>query len=923
MKKKIKKILKKTKKLFQKPAPAIALVISLIFAYNLFIKKRIFFKNSEENTVTLDLKYFGNDITFLADKVIEKGSNKSFYNVDIKNDKGNIKAGYANAESKNDIIFKEGVVGNNDKWSFESEEARYISNKNGTIINLYKKVDAYNESQDIRIKTDNFRLTNDFTTLQLNDNCVVENDKVKIKCEKGDYKEDENIFYFNDNVVLETYRDNKGYKEPIFIESSSIEYDLKNKKAKSDKPFLIKYQDFSIKGVGFEYVNDKFKTDNRIKILNKKEEIEINADHGDYEDGILLKGNVNGKYKDMEFEANNIRSKDGVTTLSKNVLIKSKDRSILCDKLEYKNEILIASAADNLTFSNKEYELKSKILTYNTNSKDIICDADNVITNKDSTITSSYFLYNEDSEIGHFRNMILEKKNQIIDSKNVAFDLKNNKYILEKGVKIIKDSLTITPEILIAIEDDISLPGQILIDDNKSGANFIIRDGKYNKKSNIFISEGKLIGEKGDYKILSGNLTFNNKEGIGYLKDEINIKNKKNNFNFKADNGTYMERDGSLIMPNPVGKRDDIFFEAKESIYLRENSILKLINKVKISKKDLSITSEEMSYDMDRESLSFEEESNFHKGDFLIISKKGNLILSDESIQATNVVLIKDEGDIVEADYLEADKKLEKVSVKGNVKGDLVKRVKFTSDSGNLFFMTKETENKEKDKSEEKELIIEEELDEESIKNKYKLTRAELHYNIHFKYKDMDITSDYLEFDNGLGESKLELVFAKNNLKFNTKTIEGNTDMTSKYAFYELKSEVGKMRQNVIVTCKHKLYGVINATSNEALHNNKVKVLSLIGNVKAHGSKNNLDISGDDVELNLNTGIVVSKGRAGFEYNFNKKSLEESNSSESDVKEEVIKEFEDEISSVKNISNKYEGIDNESIFPINEEEENE
>lgn len=915
MKKKIWKISKKIKKTFQRPVPAISLVISLIFAYNLFIKKRLTFGNTEENTITLDLKYFGKDLTFFAEKVVEKGSNKSFYKVDIKNDKGNIKAGYANAKSKNDVIFKEGVIGNNAKWSFKSEEARYISNKNGNIINLYKKVDAYNEEQDIRIKTDNFRLTNNFTTLQLKDNCIIENDKVKIKCEKGDYEEGKDIFYFSDNVVLETYRENKGSKEPVSIESSNIEYDLKNKEAKSDKPFVIKYQDFLIKGIGFEYINDKFKTKNRIKILNNKDKLEINADYGDYENGIVLKGNVNGKYKDIEFEADNIKSKEGTTVFSKNVLIRNKDRSLSCDKLEYKGDILIASSIDNLTFSNKEYKLKSKILTYNINSKDIVCNSNSIIESKDSTISSSYFLYNEDSEVGHFRNMILEKKNQIIDSKNVAFDLKNNKYLLEQGVKITKDSLVITPEILIAIEDDITLPGKILIDDKKSKAHFVIRDGKYNKKHDTFVSEGELIGEKGDYKILSGNLIFNNKDGIGYLKDKISIENQKTNFSFTADSGIYREKDSSLTMPNPIGKTKDIFFNAKESIYLREDNILQLINEVKVTKDDLLITSNEMSYNMNKESLSFNEESNVLQNDFLIISKKGNLILNDESLQAENVVLIKDEGDIVEADYLEADKKLEKISVKGNVKGNLVKGVKFTSDSGNLFFMPKE-------KKDDEEYNQEEHNQEDDIKNRYKLTRAELHHNSHFTYKDMDITSDYLEFDNGLGKKKLELIFAKNNVKFNTKTSEGNTDMTSTYAFYELKSEIGKMRQNVIVTCKNKKYGVINATSTEALHNNKVKVISLIGNVKAHGSKNNLDISGDDIELNLSTGIVVSKGRAGFEYNFNKKSLKEADSSEADVKEEVIKEFEDEISSVKNINNKYEGVDDESIFPTHDEEEN-
>ena len=866
-----------------------------MFVYNVFLKSAYTFEDQADEVVTTNVNYVVSEYKMYADEVVQKGKVKDFTNLSIEYKDSNIRADRAHSKNDKEIFFYGNVKGQGEGWEFDSDEARF---KSGKVENfsLSGNVEIKSKGKDTIIKSDQCTFLDNFKRVKFIDNVIVKGDGQRVYAQKADYNEPENLFILTDNVALEVdKKNNEGEVEHVRVETSTMRYNTEREEGTTKDPFTLKYAEFFVKGIGFEFTNKPniMKALSPVTIGDKGNELDVKAGEGRYEEeSIFLGKGVKGKYISMEFEGDKASFANGKTSLNGNVHIKDKDVTLDADNFVHDRDTRIAHATskEKVKVINGADILETKEFFYNSKTEEMETEYDFHVTGKDYTADGTYLLYNNAKNSGKVKKMVMKGKDGDIIAGDVEFDFSNEKYVLKDNVQIIREGMVIEPELVHSLGNETKFIGKIKIKDEKEDMIFHTADGVHNKETGNFVAEGDFTGNKDDYVLKSKNLKYNTKTELGKLHDAIIVENKEKKFHFTADYADYNGKDNLIVMPNPKGTKDKIEFKAVTAHYLKADSIFRLFKEVEIDREDLHIRSQSLDFNNDKGTIDFEVETDIWRNDLLLIAQKGHIFVDEERVLGEDVLFIRDEGDIIQAGYLEGARDMEQLDIRDNISGDLAKEMKFTSDSAKIFFVPDEEE-----------------------KAQHKLTRVEMYDNIDFKYNDLGITSDYLEYDHGLGEQQMDLIYGRENLKVHVAYPEGIADIKAKYAFYDVDKEIGKMKQDVIVTYKHDKHGTVNANSDEAIHNNKEKLIALRGNVTSYGSKSDLNVSGNDVVLDLNTGIIKSKGKSGFTYSFDKsdpnaKKRDGEEVSDNKLKQQAVQEFEEDIESANRISDDF-GLD--------------
>tara|TARA_Y100001935_G_scaffold255651_1_gene270520 strand:+ start:11663 stop:14296 length:2634 start_codon:yes stop_codon:yes gene_type:complete len=844
----------------RKPSFVLFSILFSVFFYNLLVKERFVLPKIDEDIVTLDLKYFASNFDLVAKRGIEKAGNRFLYGMVLDNEKGKVSAGYAYIKNEKDLIFKQGVSGENETWTFKSDEARYIEEEGDTVFSLFGSVDTYNKKKEIRIKSDNFRLSNNLTKLKLRGNVVIEDNDVKLFSEVGDYDENTGDLSISDSVAVELVADG----EKIRIETLGLEYNSETNEAFTEDDFKMFYKDLEINGKGFVVKNKDFVTYNSVTITSEGE-THIFADNLKYVDNVVKLEQLEGKYKGNPIASNIFEQENGKTVMKGNVILSDSDNTIQCDNLVTED---IVKATGSVVLTSKDFTLTSEDLSYDENNK-VLKAPQSVINRDKDVINCSSLEYFEKDESGTMTDMVLVSEGRTIKAKDVRFNISEEKYELENNVEILGDYI-VKPNALI-IDKNIYLADYLEVIDDKTV--LTLTNCRYDSDSGDFVTKDRITGMRDDYRFETEGLSYNSKSKDGILEGAVLVENPEDKFEIRSNSAKI--EDDILIMQSPQGIRDEVEFSSDLGRY-DEEGVFAMSGNFVAEKKDFKAISDEVRFDVKRNILSFETEADIYTKEMFVNLQKGNIAVDDEQLNGEAVVVTRDNGDILKADFIEASRELEVVNAQGNVFGDLEdKDIEFKSDKGRIFFISKDED---------------------------RFTRAELNSSGYFNKDELTVKADFIEYDNGVEKKDIEMLYARDNLKITIELPEGKADMTSRYAFYDLNREIGRMKRDVVITAHHIEHGSINAKADEALHDKSANIVNLKKNVSAKGTKSDLKIEGDDIEFDMSTFMLRGRGKAGFTYNLDKGNMSKE---EKEVADEFIEEYEEDIESIESIMSEF------------------
>lgn len=862
----------------------------LFFFYNLFIKKDFIVPITENAILTTNLIYKGKEIEFKAEKMKEVGNKKEFENISIFLPDITINAKKAFTTNMELIEFSNGVEGKtNEGFIFKSEILNYDLKKENFIAKGDFQIE--NREKNINIQAQYCSSNKTFANAIFRDKVIINQEETKIRCNLAEYSQETELFLLTDNAEIESKVSVGKENQSILLKSDQIRYDRKEKKALSDEDFEIVYKDYIVKGKGFSYEEEgtKFLPLSSILITNEKEKANIKAEKAKYENSLILE-KIDGIYNNaiVKCEKAHTENNNNLLILEENISLERENEKVLCDKLIYTNDkeiinFLSENLDKNVEIISKNFSLNSKSFNYNVKTKSL--ESNNLTNIKKDLIEAKgiNFSYNFDEEKGSLEKLEGVREDFEVKASKAIFDFKNSSHLLLGEILIKNRDINLNSK---EVEIDENKKVAFLKDDfkiilEKEEIEILSKNGYFDDNSKEFKTEEELTGNKKDYQFQSKGLLYNLADDKIYLKNSGHIFNDNNKVNVEFAEASFYNKENKGFLLGIKGKKDKINFEANKGEYLRENDILILTENVNITQEDIRINSNSLNYHISASDVDFKEETEIIKEDLLIIAQSGILNLDNKILNAKNIVAFREVGDIVEGEELFLDYNMNELVFNKNIKGELKNGVNFKALKGNIFFVEAPLEQYE-----------------------HKITRVELKDKVEFKSRNIKLFCDFMEYDHNL-----KWVYGRDNLKINAVYPDGVTDIISKYAFIDVDKEIGRMRNEVIVTYKNEKMGNINTNSDEAILRYKERQVALKGHVKSYGSKSDLKVYGNEANLNLNTGIVTSKGSSGFTYSFDKREekLDES-LDDNEVKDQFIKEHEEDLEKAKqikeNLSNK-------------------
>jgi lipopolysaccharide export system protein LptA len=875
---KINNVLKKGLDYLKKPFPTLIFTLLFLFAYNLFLKSRYKMPYVEEDIVTTNIKYLGNNFEIIAKKNIDKAGKKIFYDLDLNSEKGYIKAGYSDMTNSKDIIFKEGVKGENEEWQFSSEEARYYDNKD-SVFTLNGRVIANNKEKKLIIKADNLRATNNLNDFKLKGNILIEFEDIKLYCQSAIFDKSKNSLIAEDSAKVEIKQLIGGKEEIILLETTKIIYDIDSKKGESDRKFKITAKKNIIVGKSFEIDNKKFTTNNEIHIYNDERTTNLAADNCRYDKKLSL-DNVNGKYEDNLIKADNFEAIEDKYILKGSVFAQNKEKqTIYCGILEVDSKIAVAKL--DVKVIDGIYNISSHHMVYNIDEKKANINL-STIKYEDKVINSSDLEYFSDLKVGSMKNVKISTPDIKASMNNLNFELDNEKYTLIGNIIIDQDENIIISE-KIDVERKNLFSNKLNI--NNKDYSLYLENVNYDLDKKSLQTDEEVLGlieKKYDLKTKGLDYNMNSKTGRSYGKAIIEEADK----DFKILSNSFDINDKQISLTNLKGNRDDLKFVSNKGTFDLERDSLLCEGSVEAYDDNMKIYSESIELEVKKNIFTFISETKILANKDLIICDNGSLDIDENIFKANNINFFRENGDIFRADRAELDRNMEIMIAEGNIVGELIEdEINFRSKSSRILF-----------KDDKNESIFDEE--------KEFLTRAELIGNAEFYYKDLEIKANFIEYDNALGDKKLNLVYATENLLMSFKNNDSQIDVKSKYAFYEISKEIGKMKKDVTISYISKDGASVNAKCDQAYYSNLEQNVSMIGNVEANSSKSNLKLTSEDMNLDLKSGIITSDKKTSFSYDLDEKGKEEAvniiKSASSDDETDDLDEFKSIIDNLKN-----------------------
>ena len=797
-----------------------------------------------------------------------------------------------NLALKNNIL---GVSPNG--WKFNTEAAHYDKLKDE--ITSDAGVTAENDEKKVKISGKNFITDSKMSYIELKDNVVLENEKIKLKGDIGRYSDANKIVTLSGNIVIDGADEQNAKISGNFL---NLKYSINDKILEAWEPYDVTYN-----GAELSAGNLWYQDDTEAFLITKNVMIETNG-YKIYVDKIQREANSNivkffgkitgsnGVYSFSGKEAVYDITTEELTFYGDVKMTSTKGEELIADKIVYNNATKFITAygtnRDAVYISNNG-ELRSREFRYNNETKEMFADKKYDYKSQKYDSVGDKFYFNDITKDGYIVNgtMYDKIKKQTTKGKRMDFNteaqiykVKENAVFENQDYRLESNDITYN-----GATGKVETPNKYKVTALKDGTSFTGIGAVYDENTGELVSNGTINAAGRNFVASGENLTYNNKNGTGELQSKISFKNTENGTTvtgdkllFQKDNymelignlvinsekivakstrGKYNLKDEKVYIPETInfeshdkttsGTMSNGVFDVKSSVFTGDNFKGKNVEN--------DIKSDKMKYFTNEDKVEFGKntvivtpESRL-KGNRLDYNLKTEIVVSPEkyTIEYGDFTIVGSEGTFDNKQGLLKSTNADITSKSGDrFKSDIADgnmremRIDFIGNAkGNMMHQGKRTD-------------FTGDFARVYFKNDggYKAIRSEIKKNAVFIQEDKKLQSDYIEAD-----IERNLVFSRDNTKLTvTDAKNGNTVVTSDTAEIDINKDIATLVGNVYIENKNPEQGITIITAEKGIVRQKTGILDLMGNVKIE-NKDSI-IEADEGTYDMNTRKVKARG---------------------------------------------------------------
>lgn len=798
-----------------------------------------------------------------------------------------------NLALKNNIL---GISPNG--WKFNTDSANYDKLKDEITSNT--GVSAFNEEKKIKISGKNFTTDSKMSYIELKDDVVLENERLKLKGDIGKYSDANKIVVLSGNISVSGVDEKDQEVDGDF---KNLKYFVDDKVLEAWEPFSITYDGVKLSGENLWYQDgvEALKISKNVVIETSGYTIYVDRIEKEANSNIVkFYGKVKGSNGVYSFEgAEGIYNIDSEKLeLYGNVVVTStKGEKLNADKIVYDNKTKFITAygeKKDLLYVSNNGELRSREFRYNNETQEAFADKKYDFRSLKYDSTGEKFYFNNITKDGYVIN------GKVID-KIKKQSAKGNRLDFNSETKIykIKDNAVFENEDYRVESSDINYdgstgkvttPADYKVTQLKNGIEFVGKGADYDENTGNLLSNGVINALGSNFKASGNNLTYNNKTGAGELQSNIFFENTDNGTTVTGDK-LFFQKDNSVeIVGNLVITNEKIIAKSARGKYNLKEEKVYIPEKIDFESKD-KLTSGTMSngtYDIKREIFTGKDFKGKNK-DTDITSSLVKYFTKENRIEFRKNSVIKTPEATLKGNKLDynLDSELatskepytvfyDEFTIKGNSgtfdnKNGIFKSNKadITSKSGDKFVADKADGNlhemrmdfignaKGHTNYDGKRTDFSGDFARVYFKKDadgYKAIRSEIKKNAVFIQEDKTLKSDYIEAD-----IERNLIFARDNTKMIVKDKDnGDIIITSDIAEINMNNDTTTLIGDVYIENINKDQGKTVITADKGIARQKTGILDLIGNVKIENAES--VVESDEAIYNMNTKKLKAKG---------------------------------------------------------------
>lgn len=715
-------------------------------------------------------------------------------------------------DAARNLALKSNILGESTNgWNFKAEEINYDKIKDELVSQ--KPVSATNKEMKFSISGDNFKTDSKMSYIELRKNVVLENEKIRITGDAGDYNDSRKQAVLRENVKLLGKDLGEQFKEELTGDFQLLNYDLNTKIVESNLPYKIYYGKGTLTGEKFQY-NQELETmliSQNVEILANGYTVKMeNIEKKQGSDLIHIKGKIAGD--------------NGVNYFSGDEGVYNPDTKelVLSGNVEIKSE-----AQGKITGERAVYNTEKEIL-------DLYGEKTPVVyKGKDGELETAHLNYDVKNSRMKIENSFTFKTPEYSGKGSYLEYGMTDKKGLMKGAEITGDGKVLITE-LIDFQDQgqiFTIPGDFLVKDLKNDDRLESKGAIYSQATGDFTTASPFTLYNGDSVVTGTGVTYNSVTGKGTLDKDVLLRNEKDQlvisgkrgeikkddyfnlvddvrmnfgeystgagiarYSFQKETITIPEKveivssakDSKFIMTNPVietklkmlkgkdfsGKEENYQASSKEVEYDYGNEVIVLKGKGIVSDPESVLKGDHLEYSIKTENMVAHGDYQLIQGNIEGAGK--DIALSNQSgdVKGGKVKLWTDKGEEFQADRILGNLLKEKIDFLGNAKGKTLDKGKITQYNGEQVRLHLKKQD-----------------------NRYTAQRVELlqdstitqeNTTMYSKYGDINLVNNIATSDRGVK------VIMKDPEK-------GNTTVTSERAEFHMEKDKIYLNNNVVI----------------------------------------------------------------------------------------------------------------------------
>ncbi|MDR3258345.1 MAG: LPS export ABC transporter periplasmic protein LptC [Fusobacteriaceae bacterium] len=812
-------------------------------------------------------------------------------------------------DKNNNLELNNNIIGvSNNGWRIESEQLKYIKDRDEITSDI--GITAINQERKLKISGKHYKSDSKITYIDLENDIIIENDRIQITGDKGSYNEANKIITLEGKIKLEGYDSSNNVIEGEFIK---FVYNVDTKTMRSDDEFYLLYKTIKLIGkkmsldendgsftitddVSFEAGNykiyaskiERLPNDDKVKmygsIYGGNDEYNINAGYGEYsisekklyilENVELVSTNGDKLTGDIITFDNNINELEVYCNENKKVEYTSKDGKLITKKLRYDTVKKVVIIEEPYEFDGPQYQSMGNKAKYNLNDK-----------------------------VGYIsEGYIFDKvKKQRVAGNTIDGNVENKIYKVRENVQIENENYKLSADYVEYNEASgkSKIDGPYNVYMIKRDMTYIGEDATYDNLTGEFLDTGivKIVGK--DYAITGEDISYNEKEGVGDVKSQVIMKNDRNGTVITAEKFTFIRDTEIRITGNIIMENDQVIAKTIDGNYDLKTEKIYFPNEIVIESKDKTFNGKVQGgvYDNLKE-IFFGNKVDGKYLEYLISSDNIEYFIKMEKIAFVNNAKVESTINIKNRLY---GKRLE-YTIKGkiiaayggyrayyenyainginclyNMSAGLFNgnKVVINSEEGDHF----EAEKADGRMSEMRIDFIgnakanvkrDDEITNfrgdfvriyaKKVGDQYTPTRSEIRKNVAIIQKEREFYGDFIEYN-----FDKKLVYAKDNIKIITNDEKnGHTEATGNIVNANINNDIATLTGDVYIKNIDTKKEISEIRSEQAKINKKDGTVTLINNVRIE-NKDGI-VTADTAVYDMNTKKAKAKGNVYIEY---------------------------------------------------------